>query len=38
MSTVLMAGTRKGVFVGRSDDARESWEWSGPFSSSALSS
>jgi photosystem II stability/assembly factor-like uncharacterized protein len=31
MTTVLMAGTRKGVFVGTSDDARESWEWKGPF-------
>ena len=31
MTTVLLAGTRKGVFVGRSDDRREDWEWTGPF-------
>jgi photosystem II stability/assembly factor-like uncharacterized protein len=30
MSTVLMVGTRKGLWIGRSDDVRESWEWSGP--------
>ncbi len=30
-STLLMAGTRKGVFVGTSDDKREHWEWRGPF-------
>ncbi len=29
MSTVLMVGTRKGLWVGRSDD-RESWSFTGP--------
>ncbi|SDT17631.1 hypothetical protein SAMN04488570_3749 [Nocardioides scoriae] len=28
--TVLMVGTRKGLWVGRSDEAREDWEWTGP--------
>ena len=32
MGTVLMVGTRKGLWVGRSDDARTDWEWSGPHS------
>ena len=31
-STVLMVGTRKGLWVGRSDAARREWEWSGPHS------
>ncbi len=31
MATVLLAGTRKGVFVGTSDDGREDWDWTGPF-------
>ncbi|MEP9381323.1 exo-alpha-sialidase [Nocardioides sp. KR10-350] len=30
MATVLMVGTRKGLWVGRSDDARETWEFTGP--------
>lgn len=30
MGTVLMVGTRKGLWVGRSDDARTDWELSGP--------
>lgn len=30
MGTVLMVGTRKGLWVGRSDDARTDWEFSGP--------
>jgi photosystem II stability/assembly factor-like uncharacterized protein len=29
--TLLMAGTRKGVFIGTSDERREDWEWTGPF-------
>jgi hypothetical protein len=28
--TVVMVGTRKGLWVGRSDERRESWEWDGP--------
>ncbi len=28
--TVLMAGTRKGLWVGRSDEDRAEWTWSGP--------
>lgn len=28
--TVLMAGTRKGLWVGRSDEDRREWTWSGP--------
>ena len=28
--TLLMVGTRKGLWIGRSDEARRSWEWSGP--------
>ena len=31
-STVRMGGTRKGLWVGRSDEARVDWEWSGPHS------
>lgn len=30
MGTVLMVGTRKGLWIGRSDDARRDWEWTGP--------
>jgi hypothetical protein len=28
--TVVMVGTRKGLWVGRSDERRESWSWEGP--------
>lgn len=28
--TILMVGTRKGLWVGRSDERRASWSWSGP--------
>jgi photosystem II stability/assembly factor-like uncharacterized protein len=28
--TVLLVGTRKGLWIGRSDEAREDWEFSGP--------
>lgn len=28
--TVVMVGTRKGLWIGRSDAGRESWSWSGP--------
>lgn len=27
---LLMVGTRKGLWLGRSDEARESWTWTGP--------
>ena len=30
MTTILMVGTRKGLWLGRSDDAREDWEFTGP--------
>ncbi|WP_372727976.1 WD40/YVTN/BNR-like repeat-containing protein [Nocardioides sp.] len=30
METVLMVGTRKGLWIGRSDEDREDWEFSGP--------
>jgi len=30
MATVLMVGTRKGLWVGRSDDARTTWAFDGP--------
>lgn len=30
MSTLLMIGTRKGLFLGTSDDSRVDWTWSGP--------
>ena len=30
MSTLLMVGTRKGMWLGTSDDARTSWSWTGP--------
>lgn len=28
--TVIMVGTRKGLWIGRSDEARTDWSWSGP--------
>ncbi|GAA1476155.1 exo-alpha-sialidase [Nocardioides aestuarii] len=28
--TVLMVGTKKGMWLGRSDEGRTDWEWSGP--------
>ena len=30
MDTVLMVGTRKGMWLGRSDEAREDWTFTGP--------
>jgi hypothetical protein len=30
MSTVLLVGTRKGLWIGRSDDDRAEWEFTGP--------
>ena len=30
MTTLVMIGTRKGLWLGTSDDTRQSWEWSGP--------
>jgi photosystem II stability/assembly factor-like uncharacterized protein len=30
MATVLMAGTRKGLWLGRSDEARTAWRFDGP--------
>ncbi|WP_193609218.1 WD40/YVTN/BNR-like repeat-containing protein [Nocardioides lijunqiniae] len=30
MGTVLMVGTRKGLWIGRSDDERADWEFTGP--------
>ncbi len=30
MGTLLMVGTRKGLWIGRSDDARVEWSWTGP--------
>lgn len=29
-SSVLLAGTRKGLFIGRSDETRENWIWDAP--------
>jgi photosystem II stability/assembly factor-like uncharacterized protein len=29
-STVLLVGTRKGLWIGRSDEARQDWAWTGP--------
>ena len=29
-ATVLLVGTRKGLWIGRSDDARVDWSWTGP--------
>jgi hypothetical protein len=28
--TLVMVGTRKGLWIGRSDEARQDWSWSGP--------
>ncbi len=28
--TLVMVGTRKGLWIGRSDEARRDWKWSGP--------
>ena len=28
--TILMVGTRKGLWVGRSDERRQDWSWTGP--------
>jgi hypothetical protein len=28
--TLVMVGTRKGLWIGRSDEARKDWTWSGP--------
>ena len=28
--TVLLVGTRKGLWIGLSDEAREDWTWTGP--------
>src|SRR5689334_19451511 len=30
MGTIVMVGTRKGLWIGRSDDRREDWSWTGP--------
>lgn len=30
MKTLLMAGTRKGLWLGTSDEERRSWSWTGP--------
>jgi photosystem II stability/assembly factor-like uncharacterized protein len=30
MATLLMVGTRKGLWIGRSDDARTAWKFDGP--------
>ncbi len=30
MSTILMVGTRKGLWIGTSDEAREDWSFTGP--------
>jgi hypothetical protein len=30
MGTIVMVGTRKGLWIGRSDEARRDWSWSGP--------
>jgi photosystem II stability/assembly factor-like uncharacterized protein len=30
MGTLMMVGTRKGLWIGRSDDRRTDWEWTGP--------
>ena len=29
-TTMLMVGTRKGLWIGRSDEARQDWSWTGP--------
>jgi hypothetical protein len=28
--TLLLVGTRKGLWIGRSDEARLDWSWTGP--------
>src|SRR4029078_10651683 len=28
--TLVMVGTRKGLWIGRSDEARRDWSWTGP--------
>ena len=28
--TILLVGTRKGLWIGRSDEARREWEFEGP--------
>jgi hypothetical protein len=30
LSTVLLIGTRKGLWIGRSDESRVDWAWTGP--------
>lgn len=30
MGTVMMVGTRKGLWIGRADDQRREWHWTGP--------
>ena len=30
MKTLLMVGTRKGLWLGTSDEARSAWSWTGP--------
>ena len=30
LRTIVMVGTRKGLWIGRSDAAREDWEFDGP--------
>ena len=30
MGTIVLAGTRKGLFIGRSDDGRRDWQWDEP--------
>lgn len=30
MQTIVLAGTRKGLFIGRSDDERRTWDWDEP--------
>lgn len=30
MATLVLVGTRKGLWIGRSDDARRDWSWTGP--------
>ncbi len=30
MTSLLLVGTRKGLWIGRSDDARAQWSWQGP--------
>ena len=30
MSTILMVGTRKGMWIGTADDQRHDWEFTGP--------